>query len=296
MQGLILLTILCAIGLQVCSAQYQYPVVSVDTPKDSVCPPAGVLASLRDDIRDNVSVVLQVVAAELNGTIEEIDLNDTTEVFVSECGGYGWRRVAFLNMTDANQSCPNTWREYSQDSFRFCGRQQTNFGSCSSVNYSPDGLNYTEVCGRIIGYQYATPDGRDRFITLTPGSEIDELYVDGVSITYGSPRQHIWTLYAGHHEFRCCGSQPPSFVGQNFFCDTGNPAGDPFHYSLHDSHLLWDGDGCTDDIHCCAPSSGPWFNTTLPAPTAEDIEIRICGDQQTTDEDTPLELIEIYVK
>jgi hypothetical protein len=28
----------------------------------------------------------------------------------------------------------------------------------------------------------------------------------------------------------------------------------------------------------------------------EDIEVRVCGDQPTVDEDTPVELIEIYVK
>ena len=64
----IFLTLLCTAGQHFCSAQYQYPVVSVETPEGSVCPLASVLASVRD---------------------EEIDLNDTTELNASECGGYG---------------------------------------------------------------------------------------------------------------------------------------------------------------------------------------------------------------
>ena len=286
------LTLLCTIGLQFCGSQYQYPVVSVETPESYVCPPASVLASLRDEVLDNVSVVLEELAGELNRSIEEIDLNDTTELNVSECGGYGWRRVAFLNMTDPDQSCPSSWREYSGNSVRFCGRAQSAGASCSSVNYSPDGMEYNEVCGRIIGHQFATPDALDSSIS----GEIDKPYVDGVSITHGSPRQHIWTLYGAHAEFRCCGQSPPSFVGDNFFCDTGNPSDEPTHYTLQTGHLLWDGESCLGEIHCCAPSSGPWFNTTLPASTTDDIEIRICADQGTSNEDTPLELIEIYVK
>ena len=39
-----------------------------------------------------------------------------------------------------------------------------------------------------------------------------------------------------------------------------------------------------------------WFNTILTAPTTGDIEIQIFADQRTRDEDTPLGLIEIYVK
>ena len=31
-------------------------------------------------------------------------------------------------------------------------------------------------------------------------NDINSYYVDGVSITRGSPRQHVWTLMAGVHE------------------------------------------------------------------------------------------------
>ena len=117
-------------------------------------------------------------------------------------------------------------------------------------------------------------------------------------MTYSNPRQHIWSLYASFSEdptYGCCStpgsnSIPPTFVDQNYFCDTGS-----WNWG---SELapLWDSDAnCNSGTNCCVPHSVPWFNTTLTDPTTGDIEIRICGDESTQNEDTPLELIEIYV-
>ena len=33
----------------------------------------------------------------------------------------------------------------------------------------------------------------------------------------------------------------------------------------------------------------------LPNPINDDIEVRICGDEGTSNEDTPIELLEIYI-
>ena len=260
---------------------YHIPTVSLDTPDNSICPPDAQLEAVRNSISGNLSDVLVEIAAN--------------KTFIPECGGSGWRRVAFLDMTDPDQTCPSSWRLYSQDSVRACGRQESDTGSCDSVQFSPDGYEYTQVCGRIVGYQYASPDGSSlshSSITLTTGNEINEPYVDGVSVTYGAPRQHIWTLYGVSQPYEnCCASTSTalSFVENNYFCDTGNPSSSPWQYILYTDHRLWDGiSGCD------APYS--WFNTTLTAPTTDDIEIRICADQSPADEDTPLELVEIYVK
>ena len=242
------------------------------------------------NISSNVSYILQKIAAGI----------------VPECGGSGWRRVAFLNMTDPTQQCPDSWREYGQDSVRVCGRQISNIASCSSVEYSFDG-EYAHVCGRIIGYQFGSPDGyrySRRFFDSTPENEINEPYVDGVSVTYGKPRQHIWTLYGGLREYisGCCAptgpTQPPMFIDQSYFCDTGNPPDQTQNWrnTFFTSFPLWDSDtNCPSDANCCAPHSGPWFYTILMAYTTADIEIRICGDEGTGNEDTPLKVIEIYV-
>ena len=60
---------------------------------------------------------------------------------------------------------------------------------CESVTYSTFGMNYSHVCGRVTGYQYATTDA---FLNLA-SQTIEGYYVDGVSLTHGFPgaRQHI---------------------------------------------------------------------------------------------------------
>ena len=57
---------------------------------------------------------------------------------------------------------------------------------------------------------------------------IDEVYVDGISITLGSPRQHIWTYGAAYRDNSACpcapspGNSPPAFVKSNYYCEKWN--------------------------------------------------------------------------
>ena len=140
-------------------------------------------------------------------------------------------------MSDPEQTCPGQWRLYEQDTIRACGRQGSTTASCDSVQFSSNGYVYTEVCGRITGYQYNSPDAAAAVSdSLTPGNEINEPYLDGVSITYGEPREHIWSLFGGHIN-RCCGSQHNlNFIGNNSFCDTGNADGETWEAVLEIEH------------------------------------------------------------
>ena len=220
------------------------------------------------------------------------------------CGGStGWRRVAYLDMSDSSQQCPSVWREITTP-HRVCGRRSTSSGSCEGLNYSTGSEKYDQVCGRIIGYQIGSP------ASFHSGSSINTFYVGGISVTHGSPRQHIWTFAGGIDEqttHDCCtcpcvnGSRDindlPLFVGQNYFCETGItrwprtygvfwPNGDP----------LWDGQGCGPTSSCCTFHSPPWFNVQLPSPTTDYIEVRICDNEGTQQDDTPIQFIELYVK
>ena len=48
---------------------------------------------------------------------------------------------------------------------------------------------------------------------------------------------------------------------------------------------------------CCnSTMSPPWFSVQLPAPTTEVIEVSICGDESTDNEDTTIKLLEINVQ
>ena len=119
-------------------------------------------------------------------------------ITVPECGAGLWHRVAYLNMSDPSQQCPSAWREYNISSNaekRACGRPSSS-ENCPSKTY-PVTHQYSRVCGRVIGYQFKTPDA---FYRHCSGRMIDEPYVDGVSVTYGTPRKHIWTYAASWHE------------------------------------------------------------------------------------------------
>ena len=77
--------------------------------------------------------------------------------------------------------------------YRMCGRRSFT-GICEGVNYTTGSGLYDQVCGRIIGYQVGCP-GAFWF-----GLSINTYYVDGISVTHGFPRQHIWTFAAGVDE------------------------------------------------------------------------------------------------
>uniref|UniRef100_A0A1X7T860 Fibrinogen C-terminal domain-containing protein n=1 Tax=Amphimedon queenslandica TaxID=400682 RepID=A0A1X7T860_AMPQE len=70
------------------------------------------------------------------------------------CGsGGGWTRLAYLDMTDATQNCPSGFRLYQSGGVRACGRNITGAG-CVSVQFPSNGISYSQICGRVIGYQY----------------------------------------------------------------------------------------------------------------------------------------------
>ena len=219
------------------------------------------------------------------------------------CGsGGGWTRLGYLDMTDATVNCPSGFRLYQSGGVRACGRATSSGGSCTSVQFPSNGISYSQVCGRVVGYRYASPDavvaGHGRH------NDINSYYVDGVSITRGSPRQHVWTLMASKDYIKCPCSQGSTqtvqfFIGNDYFCESGNPATDgTWQPILYTSDPLWDGKGCGSlESDCCASRpSLPWFNKVLNITNTDYLELRVCGDQDTVDEDAPVSYYELYVK
>ena len=151
----------------------------------------------------------------------------------TNCGNItgGWMRAAYIDMTEPGNTCPESLTFTVQSSTRMCRSSHITAG-CTSVTFSAHNLSYTKVCGRAHGYQYASPDGFWSF--QYSGQTIDGYYVDGISVTHGSPRNHIWTFAAGlskDHNYYvnncpCASPYPgpaaPPFVGENFFCESGN--------------------------------------------------------------------------
>ena len=232
-------------------------------------------------------------------------INDNT--VIARCGPGQWYRVAYLNMSDPTQQCPSSLRLYSANGTRACGRPSSmGIFSCSNLTFaSGSGRQYSKVCGQVIGYQIGSTDVFDSRQT-----SIDSIYVDGVSITYGRPRTHIWTYAAGVSE-QLLGSScpcalagtsitpktPPSFVGNNYYCESGNPLStfentDVLRYT---SDPLRDGQQC--EGQCCSDGrTPPWFSVTLANPTTDDVEVRICGSNSSENEDSPISLMELYVQ
>ena len=222
----------------------------------------------------------------------------------TNCGGGGWMRVAFVNMTQSSTTCPQGLTQRLLNGNNYCGR--ITFAGCQSTVFPTHGLNYSHVCGRLRGYQYGGPDA---FYRANSGlaTSVDDNYVDGASITYDAdPRKHIWTYAAGTRSYsvnpyNCpcnTGSSytAPSFVGNDHYCESGVASGFPYVKIFNDP--LWDGQQCTSlEGPCCTHPTMPWFIKTLNETTTENIELRLCGDDSPTgDEDVLLELIELYVR
>ena len=238
-------------------------------------------------------------------------------LYNSICNGTtGWRRVAFINMTDTSHRCPPglNMTTYSE---RTCGRTHTGRFNCSSTTFSVGGLPYSRVCGRIRGYQYGVLLAFDSYIRNNK-TNINSQYVDGISLTHGQngERQHIWTFAAGPSQINnfigtnvyafCPCDSPlhnitvPPFVGNDYFCESGLQTawlgGDQYH-TFYSNNTLWDGQNCISSSTCCQFNSPPWFTKSLNVSTTDDIELRLCTKVEPSySGDVALELIELYVK
>ena len=223
----------------------------------------------------------------------------------------GWMRVGYLNTSESGASCPSglTLRQFNNINHWLCGRPMS-----SSIIYSAYGFNYSKVCGQIRGYQFGAPDAFPPLHGSNAIPNIDNCntYVDGVTITYGSnPRKHIWTYACGTKETndeytpRNCpcntnssGTSVPEWVGSDYYCESGLISDEFQQLVLHSNDILWDGQQCgRNEGPCCTNPKMPWFIKSLNETTNKDIELRICGNEDpSNDEDTPLDIIELYIR
>ena len=214
----------------------------------------------------------------------------------------GWMRVASIDMTDTSSTCPSGLRTFTRP-FKVCTRNNDDEG-CSSAMFPVQGVEYSQVCGKIIGYQIGSTDAFEGSVR-----DIDATYVDGISLTYGSnPRNHIWTFVAALHEHHsqkdsvcpCTDTRwnpppvVPSFIGNDYFCDTGSE--NHVSNTYYDDDPLWDGAGCGEYNTCCDLNSPPWFRKEISPPISDDIEVRLCSINPLGTEVINFETLEIYVQ
>ena len=328
MKMLLIVSVALLLGSLCAQAQFNQVSYSVRTiATGQGCPSEQQRSTVQSEIRSNVSQILQNITAPNlgqntfnpasscrqivlsrplaqsgyyyirvpNGTVAQFYCD-----FSANCGSTrGWTRVAFINMTDPTVQCPTTFRQITSP-IRACGRSTT-FRGCDFTTFPTSGLQYSRVCGQIHAYQRGDPEGFGDSV-----SDINGDYVDGIGILYGSPRMHIWTFAVTEQKSspRCpCYSGStvtvPSFVGNNYFCDSGNTGtnSNPSASTYFLSDPVWDGQGCAGATTCCTFNNPPWFVRDLPASTSEDIEMSMCNDGGfSTNEDHPFDLAEIYVQ
>ena len=121
-------------------------------------------------------------------------------------------------------------------------------------------ITFNKICGQVKGYQKAAA------VVFFPSEQsrksINEHYISGVSVTLGNSRKHVWTYAAGlsddynYADYNCpCaatpGPYPPAFVGNHYYCESGDTGAGQHGEIYYTSDVLWDGDGCYDDKNNC---------------------------------------------
>ena len=215
------------------------------------------------------------------------------------CGNVtgGWMRAVSLDMRQPKSKCPSDLCLSFATSPRTCGR--CNIPKFPVVTYHV-GAPYSKVCGKLIAYQFGTPDAFSPNHT-TAG-------FDGITLTYGRSERHIWSFIAALQEkydvsnSACPCLNPednripksPSLTGDHYFCDTG---AFNFHQKiLYPNNPLWDGQGCNEPNKYCSFNSPPWFYRQLPEITTEPINMKVHLDEGPCIEDIAIERVDIYVQ
>ncbi|XP_065180697.1 uncharacterized protein LOC135811393 [Sycon ciliatum] len=211
----------------------------------------------------------------------------------------GWTRIAYMNPAEQRR-CAGAMH-FQDLQVPVCRRPVTVSQGCSMATYPSMVGDYREVMGFVTGYRMASMDAFAHRSTIP----LRSYYVDGVSITYGSPMQHLWTYAASfddhvHPIYHCpCsarpGQQAPAFVGDHYYCaDRGNVYR---KWSFTAADHAWSNTSeCGSGSSCCDSPDMPWFHRQLDTKTSEKIQIRVCSDQAASHEDVAIDEATIFVK
>ena len=225
-----------------------------------------------------------------------------------ECGGHkgGWTTIVKLD-TSKGDFCPSGWTNITTPgaSPKVVCRSGNDVGGCHSAIFTTYNITFNKICGQVKGYQKGSTDA---FQPTNYGTKsINDHYVDGLSITLGNPRKHVWTYATGlsddgnYPNWNCpCaatpGPDPPAFVDDHYYCESGN-TGVFGHNAYYTSDVLWDGYGCHHaNNNCCTNPDMPWFFRQFSRSMHDYLEARICTDHGFSTECTLVESIELYIQ
>ena len=227
----------------------------------------------------------------------------TDHLFLAHCEkeDNGWMRVADFDASRADQ-CPTGWTQITANNVSMC-RSPSDAAGCYPTIFSVNGTSYSKIRGKLRGYQKHSTDG----FSNGKRTSINAAYVDGISITIGKPRRHVWTYAVGlsdgdanNPQSNCpCaavpGPAPPSFVGEHYYCESGNTGAYENVYYTDDP--LWDGAGCVHHNNNCYTNVGlSWFIREFPIAQHDDIEVRICTNSKYNNEAVLVDQLKLYIQ
>ena len=261
--------------------------------------------SIADELTQGVESKLEEVTSCIDGAESTLESVKST---THPCGEGDWKLVVDEDYSeDGGDECRGGWVPFTeQGSGRwFCRAASAGTNNCDSAFFDVN-REYTKVCGKIVGYGFGLNEG---FSAGTVAIGIDDVYVDGLSLTHGSiTRTHIWTFAIGIAEVAgaadanfVCPCHPlfaddditiPTDVNGDYFCESGleSVSADPPIYYLDDP--LWDGRQCHE--MCC--NSSPYFVKALDNPTGDQLELRICNRDDRIRGNNIVEKIKIFVQ
>jgi hypothetical protein len=212
----------------------------------------------------------------------------------------GWTLLYRLRDDDP---CPSPWVAASAGG---CIRPE---GAAQASVFVEPPHGYRELRGTVRAYGYGASDAfRD-----SVGVGIDSVYVDGLSLTAGSPRTHLFTFahaltpaFAVADATAACpcagGTSAPAFVGANYRCEEPRRSVEPDDTTnrfFDTTDILFDGleldPGCVG-----AAESAPDFYRALAAELTAPLELRLLSRDETylqsgiTGEDLALIHVELW--
>ena len=280
--------------------------------------------------------IVNTIMSSVDGRLDNFVLQNfftSSENSLAKCGipSANWRRIGYFDTTKGDP-CPSGFRIFTNQlengqTQTACGRPSENPNqgpNCTSLKFSPGG-NYSHVCGRARGYQYIVSFGFSSYIN-SGRKTLNSSYLDGISFTQSDstgPRNHLWSYVVGYSEnwsntynhysngtitylypdpmCPCTrsdypSSYIPSFIGDNFYCESGyvGKPSDNLGYTRSQptwEDPLWDGSGCRVAGNQCCKRYG-WFHREVP-PSSDDIEVRWCSSNDHLS--MPTDQLEIWV-
>jgi len=194
-----------------------------------------------------------------------------------DTAGGGWTRI--LSVGVGKSRC---FGEFFLNSEGYCVKNDRELG----FKVNTMGIPFSEIRGGVSAYQSGSNDGFRRYVG---GSGINDTYVDGISFTFTDQigqRNHLFTYVIGQSQAgnrQSCpsvgGDSPPSFVGTDFYCESGNTEAG-FSFDFYDEEIL----------------DGFQFSKLASSNVVEEIEVRVMNDQDINDENIALNGIYVFIR